>query len=91
MFSFLFGDVRGRSVLAIVKLIAHRVVAAVVSVAVLMAVLLVVAGFSIAALLLAGVCSNCANTGSRGVGDPDGINNLSGFAVPSSSVFDVLH
>ena len=80
MFSFLFGDVRGSCVMA-----------ALVPVAVLMANLVVVAGSSTAALMLACVCSDGANTGSRGVGDPNGINNLGGFAVPPCSVFDVLH
>ena len=91
MFSFPFGDVRGDCVLAIVKLSVHRVMAAVVPVAALMAILVVAACSSTAALLLASVCSDCANTGSRGVGDPDGINNFGGFAVPPSSVFNVLH
>ena len=91
MFSFPFGDVRGSCALVIVKLIVPRVMAAVVPVAALVAILVVVAGSSTAAWLLASECSDGANTGSSGAGDPDGINNLNGFAVPPSSVFDVLH
>ena len=91
MLSFLLGAVWRGGVVAVAGLIVPRAVVAVVPAAVLMASFVAATGRLAAAIVVVAACSGCANRGGGGVGDPNGVNDVSGFAVPPSSVSDVLH